>query len=223
MFLHIDKPKGITSHDVVDRVRRITGTRKVGHAGTLDPNATGLLIIGIDRESTKKLGQLTVKTDKTYIAEITFGEERDTDDAEGKVVNKTRLDKPISQEEIETKLEVFTGEQMQTPPTYSAVKMGGKKSYELARKSMDITIEPRKIIVYEASLISYAYPKLTVEFVVSSGTYIRALARDIGREVGAYAYLSNLKRTKIGKYSLDHAVNLDTLTSANWKEYAVEL
>lgn len=249
MFLLINKPKGITSHDVIYRIRRIVSSKppsselrrvKVGHAGTLDPNATGLLIVGVGRESTKKLGDLTTNTHKTYIAEIVLGEERSTDDVEGKIVEKKQETndkedkqfsitnfqfsnrKPTKSQVIKT-LKEFEGEQEQIPPQYSAIKIKGKKAYEIARKGDSLNLSPRKIIVYKSKLTRYKYPIIEVEFEVSSGTYIRSLTRDIGRTLGTYGYLGNLVRTKVGKHSLDMAVDLDKLTTDNWEQFAVEL
>lgn len=219
MFLLIDKPKGMTSHDVVDRLRTITGERRVGHAGTLDPNATGLLIVGIGRESTKKLGKISKDTRKTYMAEIVLGEERDTDDSEGKVVLKAKGVLPPGRKEVVKILREFLGEQEQIPPKYSAIKLKGKKAYELARKGMKFTLIPRKVFVHRINLIRYKYPNLEIEVEVSAGTYIRALARDIGRKLGIGAYLSELRRTKIGEYFVEDAVSLEKLTRENWKRF----
>jgi tRNA pseudouridine55 synthase len=233
MFLLVDKPQGITSHDVVDRVREIVQGEppslklrrvKVGHAGTLDPNATGLLIIGVGRESTKKLGDIAKKTTKEYEAEIFLGKERDTDDATGKirnskfeVQNKSQI--PISK--LQTVLKKFVGQQEQIPPAYSAIKIKGKKAYELARKGKSISLRPRKIRIYSIDLVDYSYPLLQVNCCVSSGTYIRALARDIGKKLGCGAYLKNLRRVKIGSVSVDNAVKLSKLNKTNWEEFAV--
>jgi len=222
MFLLIDKPKGMTSHDVVDRVRQITGERRVGHAGTLDPNATGLLIIGVGRESTKKLGMIARDTRKTYLADVSMGEERDTDDAEGKVTERAKGVLPPSKREVERTLNGFVGEGEQIPPQFSAIKMQGKKAYEIARKGNKITLQPRNISVYRINLIRYSYPKLTFETEVSAGTYIRALARDMGRQLGMGAYLSDLRRTAIGTYSVEQAVQLASLTEKNWEEFALD-
>ena len=219
MFLLVDKPKGMTSHDVVDRLRTITGERRVGHAGTLDPNATGLLILGIGRESTKKLGKISKDTRKTYMAEIVLGEERDTDDSEGKVVLKAKGVLPPGRKEVVKILREFLGEQEQIPPKYSAIKLKGKKAYELARKGMKFTLIPRKVFVHKINLIRYKYPNLEIEVEVSAGTYIRALARDIGRKLGIGAYLSELRRTKIGEYFVEDAVSLEKLTRENWERF----
>lgn len=221
MILLVDKPKGITSHDVVDRLRKITGERKIGHAGTLDPNATGLLIMGIGRQSTKKLGGIAKNTKKTYQAEIFFGEERDTDDIEGKITSKNEQFSPPSIDKVQNILKKFVGKQDQVPPIFSAIKKGGKKAYSLARKGFEVKLDPRKIEVYSAKLDDYKYPLLKATFTVSSGTYIRALARDIGRAIGAGAYLRELRRTKIGKFSLEDAVTIDELTPNNWVAFVI--
>lgn len=223
MFLLIDKPKGLTSHDVVDSVRKITGEKKVGHAGTLDPNATGLLIIGVGKGATKKLGQIAKKTRKKYKAEIFLGEEKNTDDSQGVTISKAKGFLPPAEREVRLILATFLGEQEQTPPAFSAVKIKGEKAYELARKGKDVHLVPRKIKVYSIKLLSYKYPILKIEAVVSGGTYVRALARDIGKSLGCGAYLKSLRRTNIGIYSLKDAVSLDKLGEKNWQDATFEI
>ena len=213
----------MTSHDVVDEVRSITGERKVGHAGTLDPNATGLLIVGISRESTRRLGGITKDTDKLYQAEIYLGEERNTDDAEGVALNRPEDVLPPAKREVDNVLGSMKGKQMQEPPAYSAIKIKGKKAYELARKGENVNLKPREIVVYSIKLMSYQYPVLNIECRVSSGTYIRALARDIGRKLGCGAYLRNLRRTGIGKYKVDDAVRIEYLNKDNINSFLVDL
>lgn len=210
MFLYIDKPKGVTSHNVVDRIRLLSGEKRVGHAGTLDPNATGLLIVGVGRESTRKLDGF-LKKDKEYEAEIILGEERDTDDIEGKVVKKDNLDKVPTRSEIESVLKDFTGKIKQTPPQYSAIKVGGKPAYKHARKGEKVDLKKRIVNIYFLKIKSYKYPKITITCSVGSGTYIRSLARDIGRKLRIYAYLGNLRRTKIGEISVKQATSLEEL------------
>ncbi len=222
MFLLIDKPKGMTSHDVVDRVRGITGERRVGHAGTLDPNATGLLILGIGRDSTKQLGKITRKGRKTYRAEIFLGEERETDDSEGKVTSRVRGFLVPAEKEIKKIVDSFRGEIRQIPPAFSAIKLKGKKAYQLARKGKEVHLPSRKITIHSIKVLDYNYPILAIECWVSSGTYIRALARDIGRKIGCGAYLKELRRTKIDGYWLTKAVKLDVLNKANWKDFAID-
>lgn len=221
MFLLVDKPKGMTSHDVVSRVREISGERRVGHAGTLDPIATGLLIVGIGRESTKKLGVIAKGTKKTYFADIVLGEERDTDDREGVVVSKAKGVLSPTRDKITRTVLGFKGEQLQVPPKYSAIKVSGKKAYELARKGKKVNLKARKIRIYSIKLLDYRYPLVKIEAEVSAGTYVRALARDIGRKLGMGGYLSELRRTKIGEYSLRDAVSLEKLTGKNWKRFAI--
>lgn len=211
----------MTSHDVVDRIREITGERRVGHAGTLDPNATGLLIVGVGRASTRRLGVITKGTKKIYEALIILGEERDTDDAEGKVVVKAKGVLPPIRKEIANVLRGFLGMQTQVPPRYSAVKLQGKKAYELARYGKKITLNPRKVRIYRIKLLRYKYPKLEIKVEVSAGTYIRALARDVGRRLGMGAYLSDLRRTNIGSYSVEQAVHPDLFSERNWHRFAV--
>lgn len=223
MFLLIDKPKGITSHDVIDELRKITGIRKIGHAGTLDPNATGLLVVGVGRDSTKKLGFLTMGTKKTYIADIVLGQDRTTGDSEGTVVREMDKAREIKQTQIKKILKSFKGEQSQMPPAFSAIKINGKKAYQLAREGKKVRLRSRKIMIYSIKLLSYNYPSLQIETEVSSGTYIRALAMDIGKKSKTGAYLNNLKRTKIDKYKLDKAVKLYNLGKNNWKKYAFNL
>jgi len=222
MLLLIDKPKGITSHDVIYEVRKITGEKKVGHAGTLDPNATGLLIVGVGRQSTKKLGSLLKDTDKVYEAQLFLGEETDTDDAEGVVISKAKGLLPPGEVEIGTLLKSFVGKQKQVPPIYSAIKTKGKKAYKEARKGKSVKLEPRSIEIYFIKLLKYKYPDLTFEVKVSSGTYIRSLARDIGTKLGCGAYLKNLTRTAIGNYKLENAVNLSNLSKDNWEDFAIK-
>lgn len=213
MFLLIDKPQGLTSHDVVDAVRTITGEHRVGHGGTLDPNASGLLVVGVGRESTRQLSEIAQHTKKTYEAKIFLGETRDTDDVEGKVLTQNTQVIP-SKEAVQEVLHEFTGEQMQMPPSYSAIKMKGKKAYELARAGKEVTLEPRKVTVYSIELVEYTYPFLKIIVEVSSGTYIRALARDIGKKLGTGAYLKELRRTKIGEFTIEQAKTLDELESS---------
>jgi len=220
MLLLIDKPKGITSHDVVYRVRKITGERRVGHAGTLDPNATGLLVIGVGREFTKKLGTITKETTKEYIAEVFLGESRDTDDSEGVVVS-TNVEVVPNKAAVNQVVNALIGDHMQSPPVYSAIKIKGKKSYELARRGKPPILEPRPVTVLEAEVLEYSYPKLSIRFLVSSGTYIRSLARDIGETLGTYGYLKELRRTKIGEYTISDASTLEELQSRLSRETTV--
>lgn len=208
-LLLIDKPKGWTSHDVVAKLRRLLGEKRIGHAGTLDPNATGLLIVGVGREETKKLGSIAKDTKKEYIATITLGQSRDTDDIEGVIVDENESVVPTDKE-VASAITHFLGEQSQIPPAYSAIKKDGHKAYDLARAGKEVIMEPRQITVFEAELLEYMYPTIVVRYVVSSGTYIRSLARDLGKDLGTFAFLSDLRRTKIGEYSVENARSLDS-------------
>lgn len=217
----VNKPKGMTSHDVVDKLRRITGVKKIGHGGTLDPNATGVMIIGIGRAYTKQLGKITKDVTKTYTAEITLGEERDTDDIEGRVVKQSKT--IPSKEEVEAVVNKFVGDIEQMPPQYSAIKVKGKKAYDVARKGGTTKLEPRKVTIHEIGTIHYEYPRIEFDVIVSAGTYIRSLARDIGRELGCYGYLNNLVRICVGNYSVNEASPLSIITPENWHDHERDL
>lgn len=218
MIFLIDKPKGWTSFDVVAKLRGILHEKKIGHAGTLDPNATGLLIVGTGAD-TKKLGEITKNTKKTYEAEIVLGETRDTDDVEGTITRfaEQNVKKP-EKNKIQKILEQFEGEQMQVPPQYSAIKLKGKKAYDLARKGKTFELEPRKINIYKIELVQFNYPILKIKCEVSSGTYIRSLARDIGEKLSTGAYLNELRRTKVGEYSVGKAISLQELQKKQQEE-----
>jgi len=217
MLLLIDKPKGITSHDVVSRVRKITGEKRVGHAGTLDPNATGLLIVGVGRESTKKLGFYSQNVKKIYNADVVLGEERDTDDPEGKVtfIDKKLAKIPLSK--IKSVLKDFEGDQEQIPPIYSAIRIRGKKAYEIAREGKKVNMPPRQITIHSIKLLKYSFPLLKLKITCSSGTYIRSLARDLGEALGTKSYLKNLRRTAVGAANIKNSIKLENLDE-NWKD-----
>jgi tRNA pseudouridine55 synthase len=216
-FLLIDKPEGITSHDVVDRLRGITGIKKIGHAGTLDPFATGLLILAIGRESTKKIGDF-VKKDKQYIADIQLGAKTDTYDKNGKLTY-VKFDKELNENKIKKVLFEFVGEIEQIPPMYSAKKVKGVKLYEMAREGIEITRKPVKIKIYDIDLLNYESQTLRIDIKCGSGTYIRSLANDIGEKLGCGGYLKALRRTAIGEFTIKRAVSLDSLGADNWEDY----
>jgi tRNA pseudouridine55 synthase len=209
-IIFVDKPAGMTSHDVVDRARNIFHTRRVGHAGTLDPFATGLLILGIGK-ATKELTPL-VGLDKTYLATLKLGETSTTDDPEGEITPFTVSTIPTPAE-IRAALHSFVGTHDQVTPLYSAKKVGGKKMYELARKGLGDTVARpiKQVTIHKLDLLDYAYPELKVEIDCTSGTYIRALARDIGEKLGCGAYLTELRRTRIGEYLIENAQTLEAL------------
>lgn len=227
-FLLIDKPAGMTSHDVVDRVRKAANTRRVGHAGTLDPFATGLLILGINK-ATKQLNDL-VGLDKTYDATAQLGATSTTDDPEGEITQGTghraRGTGSIPDATmIERTLDQFRGGYTQTAPAFSAKKVGGKKLYELARKGTvgDIELPKKDVKIYELTIMSYDWPMLQFKTSCSSGTYIRALARDIGEALGTGAYLTELRRTKIGNYDVADALPLESLNEDTLKQHLISL
>lgn len=213
-FLLIDKPAGMTSHDVVDRLRRITGIRTIGHAGTLDPFATGLLIMGVGRSATKRLSEMMAE-EKEYIATARLGASSDTQDLTG-VITETPGAKMPTREEIDAVLPRFTGTIMQTPPMYSAKKRGGKKLYELAREGKEIARAPVAVTVHELEITAYASPDLVFRTRVSKGTYIRTLAHDIGAALGCGAYLTALRRTASGAHRVENAAKLDDLAPESW-------
>ncbi len=218
MFLLVDKPKGITSFDVVARLRKMTGEKKIGHSGTLDPLATGLLIVGIGRNSTRKLSNF-LKQDKEYEVHIVLGEERKTDDALGEVRDAV-FEKIIpSKKEVSKALNNFLGNIEQVPPDFSAIKISGKRSYEMARSGKKVSLRPRKVVVYSIKLLEYNYPDVFINCKVSSGTYIRSLARDLGRLLKTGAYVKGLRRLAIGRCKVSEAVSLDKINSSNWKTF----
>jgi tRNA pseudouridine55 synthase len=226
-FLLIDKPAGITSHDVVDKLRRITGERTIGHAGTLDPFATGLLIVAVGRDATKHL-QKYVGMDKEYEAEIRLGETTPTLDPESEVIDVSKHEGHrivVTKDELKAALKQLTGKIDQVPPMHSAIKKGGKKMYELARQGIDMKLEPRPVAIHEfkqtsKAEVDYRLPvTISARITCSSGTYIRALARDLGQTFQSGGYLLNLRRTKIGKYPVQDAVTLERLTPGNWIDF----
>ena len=210
MLLNINKPKGMTSHDVVDEVRKATGKKRVGHAGTLDPFATGVLVVAVGREDTKKLGEITKDTKKEYIATLKFGETSTTGDPEGKIflvsLNYPQLN------EIKNILKSFMGEIQQTPPPYSAIKVKGVPAYKLARKGKEVKLSPRTVTIKEMEVLEYKPPFLKIRVVCSAGTYIRSLAADIGKALSAGAYLTELERTRVGDFKIEDSVPLSQLS-----------
>lgn len=223
-FLLVDKPKGWTSFDVVNKIRftladylkKPAKGLKVGHSGTLDPMATGLLIVllgSYTKQQAKFMG-----LDKTYLATVTFGASSDTDDAEGTLTQHSSV-RPLGRNQIEAALESFIGELMQTPPQYSAIKKHGKRAYALSRRGETVKLEPRPVTVQAIDIISYEWPRLSLSLQVSSGTYIRAIARDLGQKLAAGGYLSELVRQRISDWRLDDALQLDTLNGQRIQEH----
>ncbi len=212
----IDKPQGLTSHDVVGRTRRLAGTRKVGHAGTLDPMATGVLVLGINR-ATRLLGHLML-ADKEYLATIRLGQSTVTDDAEGDVT--ATVPATIDRAQIEAAVVPLTGDILQTPSSVSAIKVDGVRSYARVRSGEDVALKARPVTVstFEVGEVRHvttdsgdAVTDVDVRVVCSSGTYIRALARDLGEAFAVGGHLTMLRRTRVGGYGLDRAHTLDAL------------
>lgn len=210
--LVIDKPVGPTSHDIVVQLRRQLNVPQIGHSGTLDPFASGLLLVAVG--SATRLIEYTHGFAKTYEAVIALGAESTTDDTTGTLTEHI-VKVPPTKEDIEKVLARFTGNLQQQPPRYAAIKVGGKKLYEYARQSQSITIPPRAVVIHEISLQHYTYPHLALSARVSSGTYIRALARDIGEALGTGGYASQLRRTAIGPFSLRQATAPERLTATS--------
>ncbi len=204
-ILAVDKPKGITSHDVVNIIRKKSGIKRVGHGGTLDPLATGVLVIGIGRSATKTLDRYTLG-EKEYEAVIKLGLTSTTDDEEGE---KTHVSNHIpNKSQIKDVLKLFIGKIQQTPPIYSAIKIKGKPAYKYARGEKGIKMEAREVEINNIELVSYKYPLLTITIACKKGVYIRSLARDIGEKLKTGAYLSDLRRTKVGKFTLKDCVSI---------------
>jgi tRNA pseudouridine55 synthase len=204
-LLLVDKPKGVTSHDVVNVVRRGLATRKVGHAGTLDPMATGLLLIGVGRAT--RLLRFLGGLPKTYEGSIRLGIETTTLDADGDVVREAGVD--VTETQVGDAMRSLVGESLQRPPAYSAVKVGGRKLYEAAREGEHLEAEPRPIRVDAFDVLSYEAPNVTFRVTCSGGTYVRVLASDVGAALSCGAHLIALRRTEIGPYSVDDAVAPD--------------
>lgn len=223
----INKPKGITSHGVVNRIRKLTGEKRVGHGGTLDPLASGVLVIAVGRENTKRLDEY-VKGEKEYLATIKLGFESETDDEEGPITpyssNKAKSDlaklrsshdvrtEPSTEEILKT-IDSFIGKIKQTPPAYSAIKINGKEAYKLARKGQTPDMKPRTVEIKNIELLEYNYPILKIRVTTGPGTYIRSLARDIGKKLKTGGYLSDLIRTRVNTFTLETAFDVENLTS----------
>lgn len=212
-LLLIDKPLGITSFDVIRALRRQTGVRKIGHAGTLDPLASGLMLMLFG--SACKQAERFTKLDKRYVAQITLGANSSTGDGEGEKIPVSEAVPTLT--EVEAGLVALTGDIMQTPSMYSAIKINGKEAYKRARAGETVVMPSRQVTIYENVLIKYDYPVIELSSKVSSGTYIRTLAEDLGKMLGTGAYLSGLVRTKVGEYALNQAVKLDVATAENVK------
>ena len=212
--LIINKHAGPTSHDVVDCIRKITGIRKVGHAGTLDPFAEGVLIILIDKAT--RLQSEFMNMPKTYMATLKFGETTDTYDVTG-VKSQFLISnfESISKSKIQNTLKQFIGEIKQVPPIYSAIKIKGETAYKLARRGIKPKLKPKKIKIYSIKILSYKWPFLKIEVKCGKGTHVRSLAHDIGKKLGCGAYLEKLTRTAVGRYNIKKSIKLNELNPKN--------
>lgn len=218
-FLNIYKPANCTSHDVVAKLRKILNIKKIGHSGTLDPFATGVLVIGIN-EATRLFEYL--HSDKTYLATIQFGLETNTNDITGDVLYKS--DKIPHLSEVSNELNKYKGKIKQVPPVVSAINIKGKRAYKLARENkINLTdLKEREIEIYSINIISYDLPNLVLKIHCSSGTYIRSIARDLGKALNTCAVLSELERTQIGIHFLSsQSINLESITTSNLEQYII--
>ena len=220
--LVVDKPVGMTSHDVVQAIRNGTNLRRAGHTGTLDPRASGVLVILVG--PAVRLSEYVSASDKRYQAIIRLGSSTDTFDAEG-LVTPTVDPVKVTEAQFEEALKTFVGEIEQTPPPYSAVKVQGRKAYEFAREGEEVELAPRKITVHHLEVLEWTPPEVVIDVHCSSGTYVRSLANDLGVMLGCGAYLVGLRRTKSGRFSLRDAVPLrklqEAFTAGNWYQYLI--
>jgi tRNA pseudouridine55 synthase len=222
--LVVDKPVGLTSHDVVQIIRRGTGIRRAGHTGTLDPRASGVLVILVG--PAVRLSEYVSASDKRYQATVHLGSSTDTYDAEGVITGSPTVSvDQIDEDKFNDVLQQFTGEIEQVPPPYSAVKVQGRKAYEMAREGEEVDLAPRMINVYSLDVLEWAPPEVVIDVYCSSGTYVRSLANDLGKELGTGAHLVGLRRTKSGRFTLRDAVPLRRLQEAfdagNWYRYLI--
>lgn len=213
-FLSIDKPAGITSRDVVDRVAKLVGCKRVGHAGTLDPFATGVLIVAVGKAT--QLIEYVQRMRKTYIADVLLGSSSDTDDREGARRAWPNAVAP-SKADLAAAIGAFVGVIAQRPPAYSAVHVDGQRAHKLARRGDAVELPPRPVVVHEIAIQRFEYPRLRLLIHCGGGVYIRAIARDLGERLRTGGLLEELARTAIGTFRREEAVNLSTLSPENWR------
>ena len=211
-WLNIDKPSGITSYGVIARLKGLTGQRHIGHAGTLDPLATGVLPIAFGRAA--RTIEFLHQVSKTYRAIIELGVETDTLDTEGKVIFRAEATH-IDREAVQKSLEPFIGIIQQVPPMYSALKKNGTPLYELARRGETVEVKPRAVTIHQLDLIDFTSPFVTIDVECGSGTYIRSIARDLGQTLGVGGHLKSLRRTKYGEFDIQNAVELEALNKVD--------
>lgn len=209
-ILLIDKPSGITSHDAVDYIRKKAGIKRVGHTGTLDPNATGLLILCLGKAT--RLSEYFISLDKIYEGRMRLGIVTDSHDIDGNVIKENEV-KNITKKEVKRFLSEFIGDIEQIPPMISAIRIGGKRLYKMAREGLEIERKPRKVKIYEFTLLDMKLPDIWFRVACSRGTYVRTLCHDLGERMGCGATLIELKRTQVGNYKLENAIPLNSLTT----------
>lgn len=218
----INKPKSYTSHDIVNVVRKKLNIKKVGHTGTLDPNATGVLPILIGTGT--KISKYLVEHEKTYIATLVLGKKTDTGDSEGNIIEEDNNFVNSNKEKIENVLKSFIGKQNQTPPIYSAIKVGGKKFYEYAREGKSVDIKPREIEISEIALENYNdKDEIVFKVTCSKGTYIRTLCEDIAKRLGTVGYMKELQRTKVNEFDIKDAITLEDLDNVNIEDKIISI
>jgi len=208
MIISVYKPKGITSYDVIRKLKEKYPREKIGHGGTLDPLAEGVLVVGIGRESTRKLQIILKGTKKTYEATIELGKTSLTDDSEGPIINTNNSHIVPTEQELIAVLSSFKGTTLQTPPKYSAVKINGVPAYKRARRGEQFVLQPKNVIIHSIKLLKYDFPHVQIEVACESGVYIRSLARDVGTKLKIGAYVSSLIRTAVGSYTRNDSINL---------------
>lgn len=208
-ILLVDKPQEITSHDVVDRLRKVSGMRRIGHTGTLDPRATGLLVLCFGQAT--RLSQYITSLEKAYVGAMRLGITTTSHDMDGEVIQESPLDSSLNRDVIQQACNEFVGKIMQTPPMVSAVKIGGKRLYKLARQGKDIDRPARPVTIHEFSILAWNSPEAELRIVCSSGAYVRTLCHDVGQKLGCGAALERLRRVRIGGYRIEDAAALDSL------------
>ena len=205
-IINVNKPPGITSMDVIRRIRRASGLRRVGHSGTLDPLASGVMVVALGVAT--RLLEYVTEFNKSYAAKIELGKSTDTYDGEGKILN-SELEVSVSDSDVRSAIQTLTGAQSQIPPMHSAIKVNGVKLYDLARKGITIDRAPRLVNLYDAYISDFKSPDLELQLTCSKGFYVRAFANDLGIQLGCGAYLKELVRTSVGKFNIENSLNLD--------------
>ncbi|MBN1315343.1 MAG: tRNA pseudouridine(55) synthase TruB [Anaerolineales bacterium] len=218
-IISLNKPKGITSHDVVNIVRRVSGIRKVGHAGALDPMATGVLLVCIGRAT--RLAEYLTVSDKGYLATVQLGVETDTYDADGQIVKTSTV--RLERSDVEAALDNFRGLIEQVPPMYSAIKQGGKPLYKLARQGITVERESRQANISHLEMTDWAPPKFMFKVTCSAGTYVRSLVHDLGCQLKCGAHLTELVRIFSGQFRIEEAIHIKDLTASNWQSYLKQM